>query len=419
MNIGIMTIGNELTSGRVMDANAAVIARHFVWQGWRVTATVSVPDDTEAIRRAMDYLLPQTEAVVVTGGLGPTADDITTEAIGEIFHLPLYTDEAVLTHIKNLFSTYRLKWTENNAKQAVFPRGAVIIPNPTGTAPGFAIRTGGKIIAVIPGVPAEMARMLTEGVIPLLRREFPDNARHVAVKTFKTFGLSEAAVDETLAALELAQTAIDVGFYPNFPENHIVLCAVGDDKTTVEARLNTAADQVFELLKNHIFAQDDETLEGVVARLLTAKGLTLAVAESCTGGLITDRLTDVPGSSVFLERGVVVYSNTAKINLLGVPAEVIATHGAVSETTARLMADGVRKLAKTDLGLAATGIAGPSGGSEAKSVGTVFIALADGNKTLCRRYHFRWARRRNKIISAQAALMLLRNYLIGVAGDGV
>ncbi|MCX7634578.1 MAG: competence/damage-inducible protein A [Syntrophales bacterium] len=413
MNIGIMTIGNELTSGRVTDANAAMIARHVVQEGWWVAAMCAVPDQLAAIKRAMDFLLAQAEAVVVTGGLGPTADDMTTAAVAEIFQRPLYTDEAVLAHIKNIFSTYGLKWTDNNAKQAVFPQGATIIPNPTGTAPGFAIRTEGKTVAVIPGVPAEAARMLQEGVLPLLRQDFPQAVRHRAMTTFKTFGLSEAAVDEALADLHLDRRGIEVGFSPQFPENHVVLSILGGEKAVVERRLAEAAVEVSRRLASYIFARDDEPLEGVVARLLTERGLTIAVAESCTGGLITDRLTDVPGSSSFLERGVVVYANAAKTALLGVPGEIIDTHGAVSEATARLMAEGVRALAKTDLGLASTGIAGPSGGTPEKPVGTVFIALADGRETLCRHYRFRWHRRRNKVIAAQAALMMLRHYLQG------
>jgi nicotinamide-nucleotide amidase len=417
MKIGILTIGNELTSGRTQDTNSSLLARVFSTQGWQVTLMMSVGDEDRLIKQALGYILAQSDAAVVTGGLGPTADDITTAAIAKAFGLELYRDEAVLRHIRGIFEKYRLNWTENNAKQADFPAGAEVIPNPGGTAAGFAIKQKGKLIAVIPGVPREVERMLPEGVLPILRREFPEAAQHVAVKTIKTFGLSEAAVDKALADMEPARLGVSIGFYPNFPENHIVLTARDANETEALSRIVAAREGVISRLKKHIFAYDSETLEGIVAKNLTERHLTLAVAESCTGGLVTDRLTDIPGSSAFLERSVVTYSNTAKTVLLGVPADMLADYGAVSEQTARRMAEGVRTLAGTDLGLAITGIAGPAGGTDQKPVGTVYIALADGQETLCRHHAFRWDRRRNKIISSQAALLMLKRYLTGEDND--
>ena len=324
-----------------------------------------------------------------------------------------------MAHVRDLFAKRRLHWTENNAKQALFPEGAEIIANPNGTAAGFAVRREGKIVAVIPGVPAEARKMLPEGVIPLFRKAFPNSSLHVETLTFKLFGLSESTVDEAVADADLASLGISVGFYPNLPENHLVLTARTASAEEAAERLREAGARVEARLAKNIFARGQETLEGIVARLLTEKKLTLAVAESCTGGLITDRLTDVPGSSIFLERGVVTYSNASKMSLLGVPEAVIAAHGAVSEETARLMAEGVRRLAGTDLGLAVTGIAGPTGGTEAKPVGTIYIALADGGTTRCRHYAFRWDRRRNKVVAAQFALLMLWRYLLGDAGhDG-
>jgi nicotinamide-nucleotide amidase len=417
MKIGILTIGNELTSGRTQDTNSSFLARAFSTHGWQVTLMMSVGDEDRAIKQALGYILAQSDAVVVTGGLGPTADDITTEAIARAFGLRLYTDEAVLRHIRGIFEKYRLTWTENNAKQAVFPEGAEVIANPVGTAAGFALKQKGKLIAVIPGVPREIGRMLPEGVLPILLREFPEASQHVAVRTIKSFGLSEAAVDKALADMDFERLGIRIGFYPNFPENHIVLTAIGGQEGEVGARISAAEAGVVSRLKKYVFAYDSDTLEGLVAKMLKEKGWTLAVAESCTGGLVTDRLTDVPGSSIFLERSVVTYSNAAKTDLLGVPADVLKEHGAVSEETARLMAEGVRKLARTDLGLAITGIAGPTGGTSQKPVGTVYIALADGKESLCRHYAFRWDRRRNKIISSQAALLMLKRYLAGEQED--
>ena len=411
MKIGILTIGNELTSGRIQDTNSAMICRAMQEQGWVVARMISVGDNDGAIHDALAYLLARVDGVIVTGGLGPTADDITTAALAKAFGLGLYSDPAVLAHVHGIFEKRGFRWTENNAKQALFPVGAEIIPNPVGTAAGFALRREGRIVAVIPGVPVEARRMLFEEVIPLFRKAFPEAALHVETLTFKLFGLGESAVDDALANADFAGLGVGVGFYPNFPENHLVLTAREASADVAGEKLREAMAMVEARLAKHIFARGEETLAGNVARRLTEKGLTLAVAESCTGGLITDRLTDIPGSSAFLERGVVAYSNATKTALLGVPETVIGEHGAVSAETVRLMAEGIRKSAGTDLGLAVTGIAGPSGGTEAKPVGTVFIALADGKTSVCRPYTFRWDRRRNKIMASQVALMMLWRHL--------
>lgn len=419
MKIGILTIGNELTSGRIQDTNSALISRAMQQQGWGVAGMISVGDDDVAIHDALAYLLARVDAVIVTGGLGPTADDITTAALAKAFGLGLYSDPAVLAHVRGIFEGRGLRWTENNAKQAVFPDGAEIIPNPAGTAAGFALRREGRIVAVIPGVPAEAKRMLFEGVIPLFRNAFPGAALHVETLTFKLFGLPEAAVDDAMADADLAGLGVGIGFYPNFPENHLVLTVREASAERAAEKLREARKRVEARLGKHIFAMGDETLAGNVARRMTERKLTLAVAESCTGGLITDRLTDIPGSSVFLERGFVTYSNAAKTALLGIPETVIREHGAVSAETARLMAEGARKSAGTDLGIAVTGVAGPSGGTEAKPVGTVFIALADGGKTVCRPHAFRWDRRRNKVFASQAALLMIWRHLTGeLRNDG-
>lgn len=413
LRVGILTVGNELTGGRIQDTNSSLIARTVQEQGWSVAAMLSVGDEAAAISDGLAYLLARAEAIVVTGGLGPTADDMTTAAVAQAFGLELVLDEVVLAHIKSLFDKRRLAWTENNAKQALFPRGARVIANPVGTAAGFALRQDGRIVAVIPGVPSEAEQMLKEGVIPLFREVFPGAAREVGSLTLKLFGVTESAIDAALADVDFEALGVSVGFYPRFPENHLVLTARAATSRQVEEMLRSAAEKAEARIGRYVIARGDETLEGTIARLLTEKGLTLAVAESCTGGLITHRLTDVPGSSVFLERGLVTYSNAAKVSLLGVPPEVIAAHGAVSAETARLMAEGVRRMAGTDLGLAATGIAGPTGGTEEKPVGTLFVALADRGGAKDRRHFLRWDRRRNKIMASQAALVMLKRHLAG------
>jgi len=414
MKVAILTIGNELTSGKTQDTNSSFIAREMEIQGWQVSAMMSVGDDERAIAEALDYLLARSSAVIVTGGLGPTADDITTASVAKALGLELVLDEQCLVQLRTRFEKLGISWTENNAKQAVFPEGAETIFNPTGSAWGFAVKKSGKIVTVIPGVPSESRRMLPEGVIPLMRREFPDAALHIETRVIKLFGISESAIDSTLKDVDFAALGVSVGFYPNFPENRVELTVRTSDPSQAADSLEKARAEVTRRLKKNIFGYGVDTLEVVVAKLLTEKKLTLAVAESCTGGLITDRLTDVPGSSVFLNRGLVVYSNRAKTELLGVPEDVLEKCGAVSEETARLMAEGVRLRSGVNLGLAVTGIAGPTGGSEAKPVGTVYIALADGKSTVSRKFSSRWERRRTKVFSSQWALRMLQQHLTEV-----
>jgi len=413
MKIGILTIGNELMNGRIADTNSSFIAREMNLQGWQVETMMSVGDDFETIKSRLHYLLTFADAVICTGGLGPTADDITTAAVAKAFDLPLHTDEKVLACLKELFIRFNLRWTDNNAKQAVFPQGAEVIPNPVGTAAGFVLPVQEKLVFVIPGVPSETYRMLPEGVIPVLHRYFPQPVRHSIKQTIKSFGLGEGTVDQRLADVNFDALGVSVGFYPVFPENHLVLIARSDSLEQAEKNMQKAVDEITARLSDSIFGYSEKTLEEIIAEALTEKRLTIAVAESCTGGLIANRLTDVPGSSVYFERGLVTYSNEAKIQLLGVPPEIIEQHGAVSEETARLMAEGVRRIAKTALGLSSTGIAGPAGGTKEKPVGTVYVALADGAQTICRHYAYRWDRKRNKLVSSEAALFLLKNYLQG------
>jgi len=411
MDIGILVIGDELTSGMTVDTNSSFIASELNAQGWRVSAVMAVGDDENAIKGGLEYLFGISGALVVTGGLGPTVDDITTEAVAGAFGLDLYTDEAVLERLKERFDRIGLPWTENNAKQAMFPEGAAIIDNPVGTACGFLLERDDRPVAVMPGVPGEAKKMLSDGVIPLFREKI-EWREHVTKKTIKVFGLTESQIDQALSYEDMEIPGVSVGFYPRFPEIRLVVTSRGEDGGLAEENLRVACERIERQLSRYIFGYGDDTMEGVAAGLLTGRKLTLSVAESCTGGLITDRLTDVPGSSVFLERGVVTYSNTSKVELLGVPASIIESHGAVSEDVAILMAEGVKKLAGTDIGLATTGIAGPTGGTEEKPVGTVFVALSTGRGTTCRRFQFRWDRRRIKEMTSQIALNILRKFLI-------
>ncbi|HEX7503670.1 MAG TPA: competence/damage-inducible protein A [Syntrophales bacterium] len=413
MKIGILTIGDEITSGRIQDTNTAYLAREFHVRGWEVAAAMSVGDNSGDIRGALDCILSVSDGVVVTGGLGPTADDITTEAIAEIYGLRLFTDEAVLQTIKDRFASRGLRWSDNNAKQAMFPEEAVPLRNPVGTAWGFCLKRVGKPIVVLPGVPMEVKKMVPEVVIPLFEKEDPAGKKAMVVKTVKLFGLGEALIDEALADLKYDHEHVSLGFYPRFPENHLVITSWHNERSRAEENLAGVLKGIQERVKRNIFGYDEDTLEGMIGVLLTEKKLTISVAESLTGGLVADRITNIPGSSAYFERGVVTYSNRSKTELLGVPENVIKQHGGVSKEVAVLMAEGVRKASGTDIGLSTTGIAGPSGGTDQKPVGTVFVAVSDGKRTICRDFLFKWERRRIKEITTQWALDLTRRFLSG------
>lgn len=414
MKIGILVVGDELTRGMVQDANASYLAPILQEEGWEVSFIAASGDGGEDIATALRFLLSQSRAVIVTGGLGPTADDRTTESLARAFGRGCRRDEEALRRIRERFDLLGIPWTENNAKQADFPEGAVPVPNLAGTAWGYVLEDEGKTVAVLPGVPSEVRRMFPEGVLPLLRERLSRGGRGPLKRTLKLFGISESRIDEVLAGVDFASLGISLGFYPRFPENHLVLTSRSADRSAAERNLEEAVERVRQCLGKYIFARDEETLEGIVGALLSGRKLTLAVAESCTGGLVADRLTDVPGSSAYFERGLVVYSNASKEEMLHVPSALLAAHGAVSREAAASMAEGVRALAGTDLGLSTTGIAGPGGGTDLKPVGTVFVAVAGERGTVCRKFRFRWNRRRIKEISAHWALEMLRRYLEGV-----
>ncbi|HTZ41306.1 MAG TPA: molybdopterin-binding protein, partial [Syntrophales bacterium] len=233
MKIGILTIGNELTSGRIADTNTSYLAREFHVRGWDVPISMAVGDEAEAVGEALDFILERADAVVVTGGLGPTADDITTECIAKYCGLALFTDEAVLQAIKDRFAARGLRWSDNNAKQAMFPQGATPLRNPIGTAWGYVLKKGEKLIVVVPGVPMEVKRMTPEVLIPLFEQRA--GRTFIITKTIKMFGLGEALIDESLSDLPLAGTTVSLGFYPRFPENHLVLTARSSDRARAEA----------------------------------------------------------------------------------------------------------------------------------------------------------------------------------------
>ena len=377
MTAAVLCIGTELTRGELQNSNATWLAESLTRIGLEVTALDCVDDDRERIEAALRRLGGGNRVVVCTGGLGPTTDDITTECAARVAGVALKRDAASLQHIEALMARFGRKVAPSNAKQADFPVGARILPNPRGTAPGFCVRLLGATAYFMPGVPAEMKGMFETSVLPDLAGLVSD-ARHQIV--LRTFGLPESEVNDRLAGVE-ASFEVVIGYRASLPEIEVKVLAKATSPTEAQDRARRAADEVRARLGDHVYDEGFGSLPESVGGLLAGRGLTLAVAESCTGGLAAELVTRAPGASRYFLGSVVAYANRAKTELLGVPAELIAQHGAVSEPVARAMAEGVRLRLGADLGLAFTGIAGPDGGTPEKPVGLVHWAVASPSGT--------------------------------------
>ncbi|GIW42242.1 MAG: competence/damage-inducible protein A [Candidatus Binatia bacterium] len=410
----VLSTGDELTSGRTLDTNAHYLADRLYSTGIDVVALLAVGDDRERIAWAWREGMRQADLVVSTGGLGPTVDDLTTETVASVTGRKLVFHPEVAEHIRALFAAMKREMPENNLKQAYFPEGAVVLPNRLGTAPGFRLEVeaegGTRHLVVLPGVPREMKPMFEEQVLPWLE-SLRGTAERFVSRTFQTFGLSESALDARVAACVSPEEA-RVSLRAAFPKIALRLTVRGTPKEA-EAKLEELAHRVREHLGEFVYAEGELSMEEVVGDLLRKHHRTLAVAESCTGGLVGHRLTEVPGSSEYFLGGIVAYANRVKTEALGVRPETLERHGAVSEETAREMAEGVRRRLGADIGLATTGIAGPTGGTPEKPVGTVCVALATEGDTFSRRYQLWGTRDWIKLLTSQIALDWVRRHLLG------
>jgi nicotinamide-nucleotide amidase len=405
----VIATGAELLDGRGADTNARLLARALRPIGLRIDRATVVGDGLADIAGALREALARADAVIVTGGLGPTVDDRTRDAAAKVFDAPLVEDEPTLTALTAWFKSFGREMKDNNRRQAQFPRGATIVPNPIGTAAGFLVEQGGRAALFAPGVPRELEKMANEQFAPYLRRFFKVSET-IALVSLRTFGFTESGLDHRLARLDLGD--VELAFTASIPEIMVTLTARDADPAVAAGRVAAARAKVDEVLGASTISDDGRTLEEVVAALLTDKKLTLALAESCTGGLIAGRCTNVPGSSDWFLEGAVTYANDAKVRRLGVPVKLIAAHGAVSAEVAEAMAVGIRQTAEADIGLGVTGVAGPGGGSPDKPVGTVHMALADANGV----QHWRDAlfgdRARVRTFAAEMALDRLRRHLL-------
>jgi nicotinamide-nucleotide amidase len=407
----IITIGDELISGRVADLNAWYAAGRLTATGLRVIRVTTVGDDQESISEALQKALNDSQFVIITGGLGSTDDDITNEIAASALNRPLCLDEEMYAQIKDYVALRGLKMSRAFEKMAWMPEDAKILC-PKENVCGFSLVENKVRLYFLPGVPEQMRFLMDEIVIPdlLLQCTILPTLKH---RVLKLYGINEPRIAELLSDLPGKSGNIILGFYPRFPENHITLSLQGDDQAKVAGELDIMESEIRTRVGSFIFAAGDQTMEGVVGEILLQKHLTLSVAESCTGGLIGNLLTNVAGSSGYFLGGVVAYSNQAKIDLLGVSRQTLDTYGAVSDSVAREMADGVRRTLKADLGLAVTGIAGPDGGTEEKPVGTVHIGLAFRDEVFSGKYRFWGKREQNKMNSAVMALDWVRRILHG------
>ena len=412
VRVEVVTIGDEILSGMVVDTNSSMIADKLLGLGLEVWRMTSIGDDPQEIQEFLKAVASRSQLAICTGGLGPTEDDRTAQSAAEALGSPLVLHEPSLRAIRDLFQRFGLEMTSNNERQAWMPRGAEAIPNPIGTAPGFALNANGCLLVFLPGVPRELERMLDESVLSLVAQRLP-SGRNVLSRILKLFGLTEAKMDQMVKGALDGLPEVSLASLPRYPENRLRVTVRAVSREEASRFLDEAERHLRERVGAWIYGADEDELESVVEDALRRTGRTLAVAESCTGGLIAHRLTSIPGSSDVLDRGFVTYSPAAKEEILGVPKEILEREGPVSPATVEAMARGARERARTSLGLAVTGVAGPAGGTEETPVGTVYLGLADTTRSWSQRFLFRGGRANVKTLASAVALDWLRRYLLG------
>lgn len=410
----IISTGDEVLTGTVVDANAAWIAARLYETGIAVGRHVCVGDDMDRLTDVLFEAGQRADIAIVTGGLGPTLDDITASAAARAAGVELEQNQEALAYMTSFFKRFGRPLSDSDAKQSLLPRGASPLLNSVGTAPGFTLKIGGCRFFFLPGVPFEMRQMMDEHVIVSLEADAARNGtgRFYREKRLSLFGLPEAQVNERLADLTGSLEDVKLGMLAEFPVIHVKLAASGHNEKALDAAVSAAADRVRERVGEYVFSETGQTMEEVVGDLLLRRSATLALAESCTGGMIASRITNVAGSSRYFLCSAVTYSYEAKMRLLGVPADTLEAFGAVSEQTARQMAEGARRLAGSDYAVSVSGIAGPGGGTADKPVGTVCIGLCGPAQSFARQYQFPFENRMaNKRIFTETALNLLRKAL--------
>ncbi len=405
MNLELLTIGTELLLGFTVDTNGAELARAAAAVGVRVVRRESVGDDAEAIRSAVGEALARTGAVLTTGGLGPTRDDLTKQVVAGLFEKPLRFDEQVWADVVERFARLGRAPAASNRTQAEVPDGAIVLRNRWGTAPGLWIEGPRGLVIMLPGIPAEMRNLMAHEVAPRLAAR--GNGGVIRSRTVRTTGVAESSLAERLGEIEREVAPLTLAYLPGFDGVDLRLSAWELPAAQADERLRAGVALLRARAGEAVYGEDDEDLAAVVLERARAGGLTLGTAESCTGGLLGGRLTEIPGSSDVFMGGVVSYSNELKTKLLGVDPGLIAVDGAVSESVARAMALGAVRVLGVSLAASVTGIAGPGGGTPAKPVGTVWIGVAEGESVEARRLQIPGDRHNVRVRAAQAALAML------------
>ncbi len=416
MKAHIISIGDEILIGQIINSNSAWIGEKLSEINIEVVSISFVGDDEKQIKQEFQRTFDANDLVIVTGGLGPTHDDVTRKCVVDFFKTELVLDEDVLNDVKKFFEVRNRSLTKINEDQALVPKIATPIRNSRGTAPGFWIEKDNKIFVVMPGVPFEMKGMMESFVLPRLE-EMNTEEKIILRKNLLTTGIPESYLYEKLGNIDELMDGNKLAFLPNQFGVKMRLNVEGRSKEEAQNKLDEIEQRIRSLVGRYIYGKDDEQLEEVIAKLMIDRGMKLAVAESCTGGLICSRITNVSGSSQFFERGVITYSNAAKVELLHVQEDAIQKYGAVSLEVCRQMAEGVKAISVIDIGIAVTGILGPSGATPTKPVGLVYIGLCDDKICTAKEFHFGDNRLLNKDRASQAALEMLRRHLLGIPYD--
>ncbi len=410
MTAAILSIGTELTRGEIVNTNAAWLSAELTAAGFHVDVIDAIPDDVERMVSTLRALAQGHRLIVVTGGLGPTTDDLTAVAAAKAAGVSLVRDESALLAIRRRVESRGRTMNAGHEKQADLPAGADILPNGVGTAPGFSLPIGDTPLFFLPGVPREMKRMFTDQVLPRIRPSAPNNTFQVRLRTY---GLGESLVGQALAGIEGTHAGVTLGYRVHFPEVDVKVHARGANREVARDLAVRAATEVKARLGDVVYGEGDEAFAEMVGRAVRSRGYRLSLAESCTGGLIAHTLTRYPASD-YLVGGAVTYANSAKTRLLGVSEDTLRGHGAVSAEVAAEMAEGVRRVCETDVGLSVTGIAGPTGGTAEKPVGLVYWAVSHPGGTVVRNKVFQGEREEVQIASAYAVLDLLRRIALGL-----
>ena len=410
MIVEIVSTGSELLLGQIVNTNAPYLAQKLNRLGYDTVYQTTVGDNRKRMASVLSIALERADIVITSGGLGPTLGDITKEVTAQLLAKKMFLHEPSVEQIKSFFVRRNLQMAENNLRQAMMPEGAIVVENKRGTAPGVILEHDRKTIIHLPGPPMELEYMFEKSILPYLQGRFGGQGIIVS-KVLRAHGLGESTMDEQLRDVLLAQKNPTIALLARSGEIHIRLTAKGESEESARLMIGELEPQIRERIGEFIFGVDDETLEVVVGKALTANNYTIALAESCTGGAVTARLTDVPGSSAYLAGSVVSYSNRIKSGVVGVPEHILAAKGAVSEETARAMAEGIRSRFAVDIGVGITGIAGPDGGTPEKPVGLVYIAVAGPQGTVAVEERFAGQRSVIRMRSSNAALDMVRRYL--------